>query len=218
MTDGRLSFVHRYEPGDRADAPTLLLLHGTGGDENDLQPLGRRLVPNANLLSPRGKVSEHGMPRFFRRMAVGVFDIEDLIARTHELADFVAEAAAAYEFDPTRVIAVGFSNGANIAASLLLLRPGVLAAAVLFKAQVPLVPEETPDLSGTSVFITAGRADELIQPAETERLVDLLREAGADVDVYWHDGGHALTLEEVEAAREWLSRLPLVAGMPGQER
>ena len=210
MTDAA-TFVHRYVTSEADAAPTLLLLHGTGADENSLVPLGRDLVPEANLLSPRGKVLEHGMPRFFRRIAVGVFDVEDLIARTHELADFVVEASSTYGFDPSTVIAVGFSNGANIAASLLLLRPGVLSAAVLFKAQLPLEPEERPDLSGTSVFISAGRADELIDPAETEALVELLRAAGAVVDVHWQEGGHALILEEVEAARVWLAGLPQVA-------
>jgi predicted esterase len=210
MTEQNLSFIHRYQGIETVDAPTLLLLHGTGADENSLLPLARRLTRAANVLSPRGKVTENGMARFFRRIAIGVFDIEDLIARTHELANFIAEASSAYGFDPTRVVAVGFSNGANIAASLLLLHPTALAAAILFKAQVPFEPQEMPQLPGTSVFIAAGRRDELIEPADTERLIEILRAAGAEVEAHWHPGGHQLTLEEVEAARDWLARLPLM--------
>src|SRR5437588_9417037 len=147
-------FIHEFVPG--SSERTLLLLHGTGGNERDLIPLGHELDPGAALLSPRGKVLEHGMPRFFRRLAEGVFDLEDLTRRTHELADFVADAATRYGFDPRNVIAVGFSNGANIAASLLLLRPETLAAAVLFRPMIPLVPETLPDLSRVPVFIAAG--------------------------------------------------------------
>ena len=134
----QLNFVHRYLPGKNADSRILLLLHGTGGDENDLIPLGQELDPNAALLSPRGRVSENGAPRFFRRFAEGVFDEEDVLRRANELADFVAAAAAEYAFAPERVIAVGYSNGANIAAAMLLLRPEALEAAILFRAMVPL--------------------------------------------------------------------------------
>jgi len=200
------AFIHRFVPAPLGpDADTLLLLHGTGGDENDLLPLGRLLTPDANLLSPRGKVSENGMPRFFRRLAEGVFDVPDLVARTHELDDFVESAANVYGFDASRVVAVGFSNGANIAASLLLLRPGVLKAAVLFHAMVPLVPETRPDLTGTRVFLGAGRQDPIAPPDETERLAALLREAGADVTLDWQPGSHGLTREEAQAAAEWLA-------------
>ncbi len=200
------AFIHCFVPAPLGpDADTLLLLHGTGGDENDLLPLGRLLTPNANLLSPRGKTSENGMPRFFRRLAEGIFDIPDLVARTHELADFVESAANVYGFDASRVVAAGFSNGANIAASLLLLRPGVLKAAVLFHAMVPLVPETRPDLTGTRVFLGAGRQDPMAPPDETERLAALLREAGADVTLHWQPGGHGLTREEAQAAAEWLA-------------
>jgi predicted esterase len=199
------SFTHRFVPAERPDAPTLLLLHGTGGDEGDLLPLGRALLPGAALLSPRGKVLEHGMPRFFRRLAMGVFDLEDLQRRTHELADWVADAAREYGFDPARVIAAGYSNGANIAASLLLLRPGTLAGALLFHAMLPLEPDEQPNLPGVPVFLTGGRADQMIDPAGTERLAELLRAAGADVTLHWEPGGHTLTGAEVEAARRWLA-------------
>ncbi|MEX1159153.1 MAG: alpha/beta hydrolase, partial [Thermomicrobiales bacterium] len=155
-----LGFVHRWVAGD-ADAalPTLLLLHGTGGNENDLLSLGSLLLPGASVLSPRGKVSENGASRFFRRLAEGVFDVEDLIARTYELADFVGAAAKQYGFDPGNVVAVGYSNGANIASSMLLLRPGTLAGAVLLRPMVPLEPDSPPDLSGTPVYLGAGRLD-----------------------------------------------------------
>ena len=205
MTTPHLGFVHRYVPARRADAPTLLLLHGTGGDETDLLPLGEVLAPEAALLSPRGQVREHGMPRFFRRLAQGVFDLDDLRFRTHELADFVAAAAAAYGFDARRVIAVGYSNGANIAASLLLTHPGVLSGAILFHAQVPLEPQEASTLVGVPVFLTGGRADPIVRPAETERLAALLREAGADVTLRWQPNGHTLSPREVDEARRWLA-------------
>jgi predicted esterase len=205
MTTPHLGFVHRYVPARRADAPTLLLLHGTGGNETDLLPLGEVLAPGAGLLSPRGQVREHGMPRFFRRLAEGVFDLDDLRFRTHELASFVAAAAAAYGFDPRRVIAVGYSHGANIAASLLLTQPGVLSGAVLFHAQVPLEPQEAPNLMDIPVFLTGGRADPIVRPAETERLAALLREAGADVTLRWQPDGHSLSPREVDEARRWLA-------------
>jgi len=200
-----LGFVHRYEPPRTApDSSTLLLLHGTGGDEHDLIPLGALLDPAAGMLSPRGKVLEGGMPRFFRRIREGVFDVPDLIERTHELAEFVGAAAAHYKFDGARVVGVGFSNGANIAASLLLLRPRVLWRAALFSPMVPFVPDTPLDLTGTRVFIGAGRNDPIARPESALALAELLRRAGAQVTLSWHEGGHALTPEEVTAAREWL--------------
>jgi phospholipase/carboxylesterase/glyoxalase family protein len=206
-----LDFVHRYVPGEVETGPTLLLLHGTGGNEEDLIPLGQDLVPGAAILSPRGKVSEYGAPRFFRRIAEGVFDHEDLLYRTHELAAFVEAAAEEYGFDRSRVVAVGYSNGANVAASTLLLHPGVLRAAVLFRTMVPFEPEVTPDLSGFPVFMSAGRMDRMIPPDNTQRLADILAEAGAEVELRWRDVGHRLTYEEVADAREWLARvLPYV--------
>lgn len=199
-----LSFVHHYSAGTAADAPTLLLLHGTGGNEQDLVPLARELMPGAGVLSPKGKVLEHGMPRFFRRLSEGVFDFEDLRFRTSELADFVADAAQHYGFDSHRVAAVGFSNGANIAGSMVLLRPGVLQRAVLFRAMVPLVPEPTPSLPGTRVLVSNGRHDPLVSESETERLVGLLRDAGADVTLAWQQAGHHLVQDDLSRAREWL--------------
>ncbi len=187
------------------DAPILLPLHGTGGDENDLVPLARAIAPQAGILSPRGNVLEHGMPRFFRRFAEGVFDVEDLRRRTHELAQFIASAADAYGFDRSRVVAVGFSNGANIAASLLLLRPGVLAGAILLRAVLAVVPDTIPVLAGTPVVVSNGRQDPFAGPGETERLVALLRRAGADVTLEWQEAGHQLTPRDVLVARNWLT-------------
>jgi predicted esterase len=194
-------FVHVWVPG-RSDR-TLLLLHGTGGTENDLLPLARALDPNASLLSPRGKVLENGMPRFFRRLAEGVFDEEDLVRRTGELAAFVRKASAQYRFD--RLYAVGFSNGANIAGALLLLHPGTLAGAALLRPMVPLVPEHRPDLRSTPALIAAGRHDPIAPPDETEALASLLRTCGADVTVALDDGSHSLTQETVLNARTWLA-------------
>jgi len=201
-----LGFAHVFKPAQTPTAPTLLLLHGTGGDENDMLPLGG-LVPGAALLSPRGKVLEHGMPRFFRRLAEGVFDLEDLKQRTNELADFITVAAAQYNLATNEIIAVGYSNGANIAASMLLLRPEILHAAVLFRAMVPLEPADPPNLSPVRVWIGAGNQDPIIPTSETQRLVDLLRGAGADVTIRFFNAGHGLTNGEVEAAGQWLKEL-----------
>src|SRR5579871_3772557 len=202
-----MDFVHRFLPAPQPEgAPTLLLLHGTGGSENDLLTLGQALLPGANLLSPHGKVLEHGMPRFFRRLAEGVFDQEDLRFRTGELADFVAEAAERYGFSAERVIAVGYSNGANIAASLLLRQPERLAGAVLFHPMVPFVPETLPDLRGRGIFIGAGQNDPIVPVANTEELAALFRQAGAEVTLQWQRGGHALTQAEVQAAQTWLKQ------------
>jgi predicted esterase len=199
-----LDFIHQFVPGtsDR----TLLLLHGTGGSENDLIPLGRELDPAAALLSPRGKVLENGHARFFRRLAEGVFDLEDLKRRTDELAQFVVAAAAHYQFAAGEVTAVGYSNGANIAASIVLRRPGILRTAVLLRAMVPFVPEPLPDLSATRVWIGGGKQDVIIPPTETERLADLLRKAGAEVTARFFDAGHGLTNAELVLVKRWLGR------------
>ena len=203
MSAGDLGFAHRFFPGE--SGTTLLVLHGTGGSEDDLVPLGRELLPGAAILSPRGKVSEYGAARFFRRLTEGVFDHEDLVFRTHELAEFVEAASREYGFDPSKLVAVGYSNGANIAASLMLLHPRLLRAAVLFRAMVPFEPEEPVDLSGIAVFLAAGRMDRMIPPQNTQRLAEILTEAGADLDLRWRNTGHALTYEEVAEAREWFS-------------
>lgn len=200
-----MTFNHRFV--ERApDGPpvTLLLLHGTGGNEDDLLPLGRQLLPGAALLSPRGKVLEHGQPRFFRRLAEGVFDIDDLIIRSHELARFVEAAVKTYHAEQTKLIAVGYSNGANIAASMLLLEPNVLSGAVLFRAMVPLVPLTLPDLQAVSVFLSAGRMDPIVPAENTQRLAELLSKGGAHVDLRWMDASHGLTTADIDQARDWL--------------
>lgn len=198
-------FTHQFVPAQDAQQDiTLLLLHGTGGNEYDLLDLGRMLLPGAALLSPRGKVLEHGMPRFFRRLAEGVFDEEDLRYRTDELAQFVQSASQHYGFSAQKVVAAGFSNGANIAASMLLLRPEVLSGGLLFHPMVPLTPEQLPDLAGKAVFIGAGRNDPIVPTTNTERLVQMLQQSGADVSAHWFSSGHSLGIEEVRAARTWV--------------
>ena len=206
MPETLLDFVHVYEPPAAPDKPPVLVLHGTGGNEHDLLPLGRALIPGAGVLSPRGKVLERGMPRFFRRLAEGVFDLDDLRLRTDELARFVGEAADRYGFDSRRVMGAGFSNGANIAASTLLLRPGVLDSAVLFSPMVPIVPDNPPDLRTVNVFMSAGRQDPLVEPSNTQRLADMIKKYGADVTLRWTNGGHSLSADDVEAAAAWLRR------------
>src|SRR5204862_2588829 len=181
-------FIHEFVPG--TSNRSLLLLHGTGGNERDLVPLGRELDPRAALLSPRGKVLENGMPRFFRRLAEGVFDLEDLKNRTSELADFVAAAAQHYGFAADKVVAAGYSNGANIAASMLLLRPEILSAAILFRAMLPLVPETKPNLSSKRVWIGSGAHDPIIPASNTQELVEMLRAADADVTIRFFQSGH----------------------------
>jgi predicted esterase len=206
VTEDSLGFVHRFVPAETPEAPTLLLLHGTGGNENDLLPVGGMLDERAALLSPRGKVLEHGMPRFFRRLAEGVFDHEDLMRRTHELAGFVERSVDEYDIDQRRLFAVGFSNGANIAASLLLIYPRLLAGAVLFRAMVPFEPDSAPDLSGIPVYLAAGRSDQMVPPENTERLAQVLREAGADVTLDWQPGGHGIGPDEIQAAQNWFAK------------
>jgi phospholipase/carboxylesterase len=213
MTSG--DFSHRFLPGQQGESLTLLLLHGTGGNEDDLVPLGRILAPGASLLSPRGRVLENGMPRFFRRLAEGVFDLQDLAARTDELAEWLEAAAAEYGLDRSRIVAAGFSNGANIAASLLLRRPGLLVGGVLFRAMVPFEPLELPDLAGVPVLLGAGRADPIVPAQNTERLAELLRRAGARVTLDWRPGGHTLSQPEVEDAARWLGSA--FAGPTGAE-
>jgi phospholipase/carboxylesterase len=201
-------FIHEFVPG--SSSRTLLLLHGTGGNERDLIALGRELDPNAALLSPRGKVLENGMPRFFRRLAEGVFDLEDLKYRTNELADFVTAAAQHYGFATDQLVAVGYSNGANIAAGVLLLRPEILRGAILFRAMVPLVPENLPDLSSVHIWIGAASEDPIIPTSEAQRVVELLRSAGAQVTICFAKAGHGLTSGDVITARDWLDRRTFV--------
>ena len=201
-----MEFIHIFQPPAMRGGPILLLLHGTGGNEHGLVPLAETLLPAAGILSPRGRVLERGMPRFFRRLAEGVFDIDDLKLRTAELADFITASAAKHRFATGNVTAVGFSNGANIAGALLLLRPDTLGAAVLFRAMVPLMPETVPNIPATPVLISNGKMDPLVSVEETERLAALLRSAGADVTTAWQNAGHELTDRDVITAREWLAR------------
>ena len=200
-------FVFRFMPGQQSRR-TLLMLHGTGGDENDLLPIGRMLDPDNALLSPRGKVLENGAPRFFRRLREGVFDEEDVIRRAHELADFVAAAVKENHLNASQVVAVGYSNGANIASAMMLLRPEILRGAVLFRGQVPLVPEKLLDLSGKAVFLSSGKFDPIIDAEGARTLARMLTEAGAAVTHIWQESGHELSRVDIDEAREWLARLP----------
>lgn len=198
-----LAFVHRFEPATRLEAPPLLLLHGTGGDENDLLPLGRAVSPGSALLSVRGKVLEHGMPRFFRRLAEGVFDEADVVRRAHELADFVGEAREKYGI--AAPIALGYSNGANIAAALLLLRPDVLAGGLLVRAMVPLSRPPEAALAGKPVLILSGLRDPIIPSENGEALAAMLSAAGAEVDRRMVPVGHELSQADLLLARQWMT-------------
>jgi phospholipase/carboxylesterase len=198
---------HIFNKGKDASRPTLLLLHGTGGNELDLLPLAGRIDDEANVLSVRGNVLENGMPRFFRRLAEGVFDEDDLIFRTKELNEFLDEAAEKYGFDRDNIIAVGYSNGANIAASLLFHYQAALKGAILHHPMVPRRGIELPDLKGKSVFIGAGTNDPICSPEESTELQTLLEKANAKVELHWENYGHQLTLNEVEAAGAWYKQL-----------
>jgi phospholipase/carboxylesterase len=200
-----LNFVHRFVAGAGPSSPTLLLLHGTGGNEENLLPLGPAIAPGAALLSPRGKVLEGGMPRFFRRFAEGQFDQHDMLARTNELADFIRLAAAHYAFDPKQLYAVGFSNGANIASSLLLRHPEVLAGAILIRGMVPFRPAAPVDLARRPALLLNGRLDQIAPPAEAEALRSILENANAEVELHWQNTGHGLTQGDLKVAQAWLS-------------
>ena len=209
MTTTALAFTHRFEPASGPGRPPLLLLHGTGGDEHDLLPLGRAVAPGAALLSPRGKVLEGGMARFFRRLAEGVFDEADVRRRAGELADFIAEARKAYDLPAP--VALGFSNGANIAAALLLLRPEALAGAALLRAMVPLSQPPAAALAGKPILILSGAADPIVPLANARRLAAMLTSAGANVHHQTLPGGHNLSQADLAATKAWLDRLPAAA-------
>lgn len=197
------AFTHVFEPGDRNR--TLLLLHGTGGDENDLVPLGRQLAPGAGILSPRGKVLENGMPRFFRRLAVGQLDIPDLLERTDELADFITAAATDYDFDPAGVIGLGLSNGANIAVSLLFRRPETLAGAALLRPMLPYPPPDDLALNGAPVLVASGGQDHYVPAPESEELARQLESHGARVEFHFDPAaGHGLTQDDLKTTFNWL--------------
>ncbi|MFZ7944520.1 MULTISPECIES: alpha/beta hydrolase [Bacillaceae] len=198
---------HIYNPGKDAAKPTLLLLHGTGGNELDLLPLAGMIDDEAAVLSVRGNVLENGMPRFFRRLAEGIFDEEDLIFRTKELNEFLDEAAKKYHFDRNNIMAIGYSNGANIAASLLFHYQDALKGAILHHPMVPRKGIELPDLTGKSVFIAAGKNDPICSPLESAELQSLLEKANAKVELHWENRGHQLTVDEVEAAAAWYKKI-----------
>jgi phospholipase/carboxylesterase len=197
-----LNFIHRFEPGNRLEAPPLLLLHGTGGDENDLLPLGQAVAPGSALLSVRGKVLEHGMPRFFRRLAEGVFDEDEVRSRADELADFVADARKRYGL--AAPIALGFSNGANVAAAMLMLRPETLAGAMLVRPMVTLQQAPQRDPTGRPVLMLSGSMDPIVPASNARRLVEMLTEAGADVRHLTLPVGHQLSQLDLARMRDWL--------------
>jgi predicted esterase len=204
MSAPDLGFQHVFEPG--SSGWTILLLHGTGGDEHDLVPLGRQLAPGAVLLSPLGKVREGPAPRFFRRLAVGELDIPDLLVRTDELAEFVGSAAAAYALDPARIVALGLSNGANIAVSVLFRHPGLLRGAALLRPMLPYEPEATLELAGTDVLVDASSQDPYTSPTGNARLVQVLERAGASVTSHVEPGaGHGLTQNDLRVTSDWLT-------------
>ena len=203
-----LAFIHRFEPAQRPEAPPLLLLHGTGGDENDLLPLGRAVSPGSALLSPRGQVLEHGMPRYFRRLAEGVFDEDDVRRRAHELADFVQAARARYGI--AAPLALGFSNGANIAAAMLLLRPEVLAGAILLRAMVPLSETPKVDLRDKPVLIVSGQFDPIIPASNAAQLAASLARAGATVEHPVLPTGHQLSQADLTIAKQWMPKAALL--------
>ncbi len=217
-----LDFKHRFIPSslqqtntdniqkqiakdNRSESWTLLLLHGTGGNEDDLIPFGQMLSPSASLLSPRGKILENGMPRFFKRLSEGVFDMDDLKFRTKELANFIKESSIAYNFDLNKMIVVGFSNGANIAASLLLSNPEIINDAILFRAMVPFTPESPPNLSGKEILLSAGVFDPIVSKNQTESLLNILQKSNAIVTLKWQQSGHNLTENDILVSKEWLS-------------
>src|SRR5918996_3913485 len=206
-----LGFIYQFIPAStRQDQVTLLLLLGTRGNEQDLISLGREIYPRAAILSPRGKVLESGMPRFFRRLAEGVFDIEDLKSRTHELADFVEKASKVYGFNLRYVVTIGYSNGANIASSLLLLRHEVMSSAILFRAMVPFSPQRVPNLIGKNILMGAGEYDPIVPREQTEMLFHIFKKAQASIVLHWQkNSGHELVRDELSVAKEWLANIPL---------
>jgi|SRR5690625_1979679 len=196
---------HIFVEGKTPDLPTLLLLHGTGGNEREILPVAEAIAPEAAVLSVKGNVLENGLPRFFRRLAEGVFDEEDLIFRTQELNQFVTEASVQYKFDRNNVMAIGYSNGANIAASMMYHHPDALAGAILFHAMVPREGIALPDLSRVQVFVGAGENDPMIPAPQTKLLMSQLRDAGAQVTEFWTQQGHQLTREEMTQAAQWFT-------------
>jgi len=201
-----LGFIHRFVPAtDSASGETLIVLHGTGGNENDLIGIGQAIAPGAAILSPRGNVLENGAPRFFRRISEGVFDPKEVRSRAEELARFIRAAVVTYRLDPSRLFALGYSNGANVAATMMLVEPGILQSAILFRPMLVYEPTEKADLSGSAVFISAGRMDPIVPTASVERLAQLFETAHAEVTLKWQLAGHNLVPSEVREAADWLA-------------
>lgn len=203
MTDD-LGFIHRFVPGEES-GDTLLVLHGTGGNENDLIGIGQAIAPGAAILSPRGNVLEAGAPRFFKRIAEGVFDPKEVRSRAEELARFIRAAAVTYRLDPARIFAFGYSNGANVASTVMLVEPGVIQGSILFRPMVVYEPADNTDLSGSSIFISAGRLDPIVPTDSVEQLAEMFRARNADVTLKWQISGHNLVPSEVRDAAEWFA-------------
>jgi phospholipase/carboxylesterase len=204
MTDD-LGFIHRFIPADDPSAETLLVLHGTGGNENDLVGIGQAIAPGAAILSPRGNVLENGAPRFFKRLAEGVFDPKEVRSRADELARFIRAALFTYRLDASRLYAFGYSNGANIASTVMLTEPGILQGSILFRPMVVYEPPEKNDLSGSSVFISAGRMDPIVPTTSVEQLAEMFRSANAEVTLKWQLTAHNLVPSEVREAADWFA-------------
>ncbi len=201
-----LGFIHRFVPAqDSTSGETLIVLHGTGGDENDLLGIGQAVAPGAAILSPRGNVLENGAPRFFKRLAEGVFDPKEVRSRAEELASFIRAAITKYGLDASRIYALGYSNGANIASTVMFIEPRLLQGAILFRPMLVFEPEERGDLSGSSVFISAGRMDPIVPVSSVERLAQLFESSHAEVTLKWQQAGHNLVPSEVREAADWLS-------------
>jgi phospholipase/carboxylesterase len=199
-----LGFIHRFVPAeDSASGDTLIVLHGTGGDENDLIGIGQAIAPGAAIVSPRGNVLENGAPRFFKRLAEGVFDPKEVRSRAEELARFIRAAVVTYRLDPARVFALGYSNGANVASTVMFVEPGILQGAILFRPMLVYEPSERNDLTGSAVFISAGRMDPIVPADSVERLVELFESAHAEVTLKWQLAAHSLVPSEVREAAEW---------------
>ena len=203
---GDLGFIHRFVPAeDKTSAETLVVLHGTGGDENDLVGIGQAIAPGVAILSPRGNVLENGAPRFFKRLAEGVFDPKEVRSRGEELAQFIRAAISRYALNPQRIFALGYSNGANIASTVMFIEPGLLQGAILFRPMLVFEPDERPNLSGAGVFVSAGRMDPIVAVKSVERLVELFEASRAEVTLKWQLAGHNLLPSEVREAADWLA-------------
>jgi predicted esterase len=201
-----IGFTHRFVPAeDKTSAETLVVLHGTGGDENDLIGVGQAVAPGAAILSPRGNVLENGAPRFFKRLAEGVFDREEVRSRAEELSRFIRAAISKYGFNPERVFALGYSNGANVASTVMFIEPGLFRGAIMFRPMVVFEPDEHPDLSGAGIFISAGRLDPIVPTKSVERLAELFEASRAEVTLKWQQAGHNLLPSEARDAADWLA-------------